>query len=356
MANRVFELQETKGSFHVKGIVNGVAKDKFYTSKKTKTNKDFRNVNFGCAYDNQKSVFMNLNGMPQKSVYFSKKSQTPGKKGETKEVPWANRYKFNEDGFRMICVNLVLEKTFDEKTKKEVNLKKTMAPFDACEYIKENMKDDMSVFIRGALEFSSFNDSDGNIRRNIKYVPNQVSLCQDVVYAEYNDDTNKPVHDFTQHIVFVGIEKEKVDDKDTGRFVVSAKIVTYNDIVDTEFIITNAKLADVFRKKLKAYNAITVHGKIEVSHDIQEVDEEDCWGEANSMNNTNSPTKVELIITGATPSTIDKETYTEKNVNEAVKKIRASKEADNKFVAEDDSADDDEDWGDADDDDGDEPW
>ena len=63
-----------------------------------------------------------------------------------------------------------------------------------------------------------------------------------------------------------------------------------------------------------------------------------------------------MIITGATPSTIEKETYTEKNVNEAIKKIRASKEADNKFVAEDDSADDDTDWGDVSDDDDDTPW
>ena len=117
MANRVFELQETKGSFQVKGIVNGVAKDKFYTSKKTKTNKDFRNVNFGCAYDNQKSIFMNLNGMPQQNVYFSKKNQSTGNT-ETKAVAWANRNKFNEDGFRMIGVNLGLQKTFDEKTKK----------------------------------------------------------------------------------------------------------------------------------------------------------------------------------------------------------------------------------------------
>lgn len=357
MANRIFDLQETKGSFQAKGIVNGVSKERFYTEKKTSTKKDFRNVNFGCAYDTQKSIFMNLNGMPQKSVWFSKKNKATNKT-ETKEVPWANRNKFNEDEFRMIGVTLGLEKTFDEKTKKEVNLKKTMAPFDACEYINSKLKDDMSVFIRGAIEFSSYTDKDGNIRRNIKYVPNQVSLCQNVVYAEYNDDTNKPVHDFTQNIVFMGIDKEKVDDKDTGRFVVSAKIVTYSDIVDTEFIITDANLAGIFKKKLSEYNAITVHGRIEVSNSVQEVEEEDCWGESNSMNSVSNPTKVELIITGATPSTIDKETYTEKNVNEAMKKIRASKEAENKFVANDNDDGDDADWGEADSssNDDEEPW
>lgn len=349
---RIFELPECRGSFQVKGIVNGVESNRFYTSKKTKTGKDFRNVNFGCKYNDNKSVYMNLNGMPQQNVYFSKKNQDTGKT-ETKAIAWANRNKFNEDGWRIIGINLGLKKTTDDNGK-EVNAKTTLTQYDACEYIKENMKDDSSVFVRGALDFSSYEDDKGNIRRSIKYVPNQISLCQDVEFDKYDDDKNKPVHAFTQHIVYVGIDKEKIDDKDTGRFVLAAKIVTYSDIVDYEFIVTDSKLAGVFKKNLKPYNAITVHGKIEVSNSVQEVSEEDVWGEANSMSAVSAPTKVELIVTGATPSTIDKETYTEKNVAEAVKQIRNAKNADSKFVVEDESASDD-DWGE-DTDDGDEPW
>lgn len=354
MANRVFELQETKGTFQVKGLVKGVEKEKFYTSKKTQTNKNFRNVNFGCMYDDKKSVYVNLNGMPQQDVYFSKRDPNT-KKTDTKPIPWANRDKFKEEGYRMIGVIVGLEKIVDAEGK-TVNDKKTLHPYDACEYIKDYLMDDSSVFIKGNLEFSSFLDSEGNIRRSIKYVPGQISLCKEVKFEEYSDD-NKPVHDFTQNIVFVGIDKERVDDKETGRFIVSAKIVTYNDIVDTEFFITDSKLAGVFRKNLKAYNAITVHGRIEVVNNIQEVEEEDCWGEANAMNSVNSSTKVELVITGATPSTIDKETYTEKNVAEAIKKIRASKEADNKFVVESET-DDSDSWGTVADEENsdDEPW
>ena len=347
---RIFDLQETKGSFQVKGLVTGVEKNGFYTSKKTKTGKDFRNVNFGCMYDDKKSVFLNLNGMPQQNVYFSKRNQDG--KPDTKAIPWANRNKFNEDGYRLIGVNVGLEKTTDENGK-NVNLKKTMVPYDACEYINATMKDNSSVFIRGNLEFSSFVDKEGNVRRSIKYVPGQLSLCQDVDFTAY-DEENTPVHNFTQTIVFTGIEKEKADEKETGRFVVSSKIITYNDIVDSEFIITDSKLAGLFKKNLKPYHAITVHGVIEVSHSVQEVSEDDCWGNANAMNATSAPTKVELIITGATPSTIDKETYTEKNVSEAIKKIRASKDAENNFVAESDDSSDDG-WGD-DPVDGDEPW
>lgn len=352
MSNRIFDLPETKGTYQCKGIISGVARDKFYTSKTTKTGKDFRAVNFGCAYDDKKNIYMSLNGMPQQKVYFSKRNPNTGKT-ETKSVAWADRNKFNEDGWRMIGVGLGLKKTTNSEGK-EVNDKKTMTPFDACGYIKDNLQDDMSTFIRGNIEFSSYMDSEGNVRRSIKYVPNQISLCKEVDFAEYNED-NKPVHDFTQTIVFMGIEKEKENDRDTGRFVVSAKIVTYSDIVDTQFIITDAKLAGLFKKNLKGFNAITVHGHIEVSHQLEEISNEDVWGEVNTMTAVTAPTKTEMIITGATSSSIDRDTYTEKNVSDAVKKIRASQTAEKNFSgsAVSVSADD---WGDAEDDDGSEPW
>ena len=354
MANRIFDLPETKGSFQCKGIVSGVEKERFYTNKKTQTGKDFRAVNFGCEYNATTSMYMSLNGMPQTDVYFSKRNQDTGKT-ETKKVSWANRNKFNEDGFNMIGVKLGLVKTTD-KDGKPVNDKKIMHAFDACEYIKKNLKDDMSTFIRGNIEFSSYTDKNGDIRRSVKYMPNQISLCQDVVFGDFNEN-NKPTHDFTQVIVYTGIEKEKENEKDTGRFVVTAKIVTYSDIVDAEFIITDAKLANLFKKNLKAYNAITVHGRIEVSHSVQEENDDDGWGEANAMTSVSAPTKTEMIITGATPSTIDKETYTEKNVAEAIKAIKASKTAEQNFSGKVNNDDDDtSDWGDVDEDDGEEPW
>ena len=354
MANRIFELPETKGSFQAKGIISGVEKDRFYTDKKTQTGKDFRAVNFGCEYNKTQTIYMSLNGMPQQEVYFSKRNQDTGKT-ETKKVAWANRNKFNEDGWRMIGVNLGLVKTVD-KDGKTVNDRKTMHSFDACEYIKKNLKDDASVFIKGNIDFSSYTDKEGSVRRSVKYVPNQISLCQDVDFGDYNEE-NKPVHDFTQTIVYTGIDKEKENEKDTGRFVVTAKIVTWSDIVDTQFIITDTKLAGMFKKNLKPYTAISVHGRIEVSHSVQEESDDDCWGESNSMNAVTAPTKTEMIITGASPSTIDRETYTEKDVAEAIKAIKASKTAEQNFSGKANNDDDDTSgWGDSGSNDEEEPW
>ena len=355
MASRIFDLPETKGSFQVKGKISGVEKDRFYTSKKTQTNKDFKAVNFGCEYDQRKTVYMALNGMPQAKVYFSKRNQSTGKT-ETKAVDWANRNSFNEDGYRMIGTNLGLTKTVDENGK-EVNDKKTMTAFDACDYIKANMKDDMSTFIRGNIEFSSYLDKDGNTRRSVKYVPGQISLCKDVDFDEYNDD-NQPVHDFTQTIVFMGINKEEENGRETGRFTVASKIITWADIVDTEFIITDAKLAGLFRKNLKPYTAISVHGKIEVTHQIEETTVDDGWGQANSMVAVSAPTKTEMIIVGASPATIDRDSYNEKNVSAAMAKVRNDKMAKQNFGEKTSKSVDIEvdEWGDSDSDDGDEPW
>lgn len=325
---RLFELPETKGTFQVQGIVNGVEKDKFYAVSKTKTNKEFKRINFGCEYDAKKSIYLDLNGMPQNEVFFSKRGQDG--KTETKRIPWANRNTFSEAGFRMIGVNLGIVKTTDADGK-AVNDKKTMHSFDACDYIKENLKDDVSVFVKGNTEFSSYFDKNGNLTRGIKYVPNQISLCKEVDFEEYDYIDKKPKHHFTQTIIFNSVEQEKENDKATGRFIVSAQIVTWSDIVSTEFIITDSKLANLFKKNLKPYNAITVHGCIEVTQQVDTVVEEDEWGESNAMNTNRAPFKTEMIITGATPSTIDRETYTESNVSEAVSKVRNAKQAEKNF-------------------------
>ena len=156
----------------------------------------------------------------------------------------------------------------------------------------------------------------------------------------------------------MGIDKEKIDDKATKRFIVQAKIVTWSDIVDTEFIITDEKLANIFKTKLKPYTALSVHGRIEVTHQIEEVTSDDGWGEANTMNSASGKTKTELIITGATPSTQDKETYTEKKISEAMAKIRNAQAAEQNYSGSTSNDVDDAIWGDSNDDadDDENPW
>lgn len=357
MANKLFELPQTKGTFQVRGIVSGVEKDSFYTEKKTKTGKDFRMVNFGVEYEDKKTIYHSLNGMPRDKVYFSKKDEDG--KTDVKAVAWKDRIKNAPEGYRMIGVLTGLKKVPGDNGKlKNDNHYRT--EYDACEYINENLHDGDSVFVKGNLEFGSYTNKDGEVSRTTKFVPTQVSLCQKDV--DFDAEDYAPAHDFTQTIVFVGIDQERENDKPTGRFVVDAKIVNYNSIESAEFIIEDAKLAKQMRSGLKPYNSIQVHGHINVVNNVEDVNDEeddDCWGESNDMDNKRvfAPTHRELIITGAKPSTIDKETYTEKAIDEAIKKVNASKKAEQDFTGKAESTSNvDDDWGDDASDDEDEPW
>ena len=113
---RIHEMPVTRGTYQVKGLVNGVKKQNFYTEKKTKTNKDFRAVNFGVEYDENKNVYMSLNGMVKDKVYFSKKNDNG--KTDTKAVDWKSRNKEDADGYRLIGVNVGLSRLLIQVARK----------------------------------------------------------------------------------------------------------------------------------------------------------------------------------------------------------------------------------------------
>lgn len=337
---RLFDLPETKGTFQLKGIVTGTEKENFYKELQTKTHKDMRIVNFGVAYDAKSTLYVNLQGTERKTVCFSKKAEKKGDKPKIEKVPWAGRFSYNREGFRLIGTNIGVKKVADENGKL-VNDKKTMTEFDACREVKENLRDGASVFVRGTLDYSSFFDDKGNKKMSTKLVPNQISLCSDI---DFKDEEYKQQNDFIQVIIFMGIEQEKENSKATGRFVAAAKIVTYSSIEDVEFIIENKDLANKFKKSLKPYNAIQVSGHMVASTQTEvAVEDDDNWGEEVSMEKVFAPTKREFIITNAKGSTLDKELYTEANITEASAKIARANKAENDFGGGTDS----DDWGEA---------
>lgn len=336
---RLFDLPETKGAFQLKAIVTGMEKDKAYKEIRTKSNREMRMLNFGATYEDGKTLYINLQGMEQENVYFSKRAEKKGDKPETAKVPWADRFTYNREGFRLIGKNIGVKKKIDSEGK-TVNDKKVLTDFDACKEIKDNLKDGSSVFIRGNIDYSSFVDNNGNKKTSTKLIPNQVSLCADI---DFNDEKFEKQNDFNQVIIFMGIEQEKSDnDKPTGRFIVLAKIVTYSNIEDVEFVTEDTSLANKFRKSLKPYNAIKVSGHMISVTQTETVENDDEWGEEDKIEKVSAPTKREFIITGAKGSSIDKELYTEENVMEAIAKIRNANKAEESFGSTSD------DWGNVD--------
>ena len=335
---RLFDLPETKGTFQLKGIVTGTGKDNFCKDITTKSGKEMKMVNFGVTYDDKKTLYVNLQGMVQDNVSFSKKADKPGEKGDTQKVAWAERFKYNREGYRMIGNNIGVRKKVDE-TGKTVNDKKILTDFDSCVEIENNLKDDQSVFIRGKIDYSIYTNDNGEKRTSTKLIPNQVSLCAD---CDFLSEDYEKMNDFNQVIIYTGIEQEKENDKPTGKFVVSAKVVTWGTIEDVEFIIENKDLANKFKKSLKPYWAIKVSGHIISETQTETVtDNDDYWGEADSMQKVVAPNRRIFLITGADGSSIERELYTEEKVNTAIAKINQAITAENNFGSDSSS-----DWGD----------
>jgi hypothetical protein len=302
-------LPQTKGEFKVRGIVTGMNRKNTFTSKKTKTDKLMNTLNFGVNTNKDSSVYVTLSEMVKNEVYVSKKSEEEGKKSETQKIAWDKRNGKLPDGFKLIGVSIGLEK--DEKGK---NIVQNMTAFDAAEKVFNNLKDSTPVFVRGNIDYSSYKSSGDVIKHNKKFNVGQLYLSGDI---NFEDKDFVETNDFKQKIIYTGIEI--VDDKEDPHAIVKAKIVTYNSIEDTEFIVRKKELANQFKKNLKPYWAIDVWGKIFNKVDIDDTEESDVWGDADSFKNINKNYIRELVIVGAEPKSIDKETYSEKNLDEAVK-------------------------------------
>ena len=326
---RLFNLPETKGEFKVRGLVTGTAKDKFFKIKQGDDRKIRKSLHFGLkVQEDGASVYCDLAGQERDAVYFYKKGEGKGAKGTVQKVNFSTRHQFKEEGFEPIGIKVGIEQYIDEKGALK-NRNMPMFEFDGIDYLAEKLEEEMPVFVRGKLEFSSFiNGTTGDKVRMSKFVPSQISgVTSDLNLAS---EGYKPVNDFVQTIVFMGLELDD-SDKDDKKGILSAKIVNYSTIEDVEFIIRDQKIFKTFKKNLKPYNAIKVFGKIHNKVEKEEV-VDDGWGmENNSFEQKNNSFIKELLILGADPSTLDTETYNKKNVEEAIEKVKASRKAREEF-------------------------
>lgn len=320
MAKNDFDLIQTKGNFQICGIVSGVKSDNFYKEDISTTGNPYRKISFAVEINNGKKIYCSLFASPKKDVYFYKKGEEKAS-GITKSVSWDNRYNFKEEGFSLIGgVNIGLEKTVDV-IGKVVNKRIVLTEYDACEEIGNKLKDGMSVFVKGKIEHSVYKD-----KCQTNFIPTQISLCSKDV--DFEAENFKERAEFEETICYMGTELNS----ETKEAHVTAKSIGYMKICDTEYIIKNATLAKTFKNKLKPYTSIRVSGKIEIIIETEEIDDvDDIWGESNPMRMVSAPTIRNLIITGAEPDTIDKEIYSEKIIDDALSKIKASKDAKNDF-------------------------
>lgn len=347
MANRIFDLPQTRGVFEFAGKVTGTQRNGFYNDSNTKTGKERRALSFGIQTTKDGAPFyVELSGMPRDKVYFFRREdKTKGIERDKIEVSWKDRLTFAvPDGYEMIGVRVGVTKKQNDAGK-TVNDNHVMTDFDATKEIAENLHDGDSVYVRGNIEYNTYKD-----KHQVRFVPNQVSLRSNEI--DFDSADFKEVARFTQTIVYV--DSHKADDSD--EMVIDAKIVNYNTIEDAEFFVDpsvdkeHAQLVKSIRKFIKPYTAFECFGPIVNQEKVDEVEEENIWGGVNEMKRQVSPVTRKLYLKGINgdsfdPSLKDRDTtptYSEDAIAVALAKIAANNQAKNDYdgkAAEKEAAD-----------------
>lgn len=336
----VYGLIQTQGIFQLSGIVDGMGREKTYQEQEMKKGGLMRTVRFSVLTSNENKLFLELQGNEKQKIYVYNKDEK-----KSIELDFKNRTKIPKN-YKLIGVNLGLKKIRNEKDK-VVNDKKILCPFDATNEIFENLQDGQSVFIKGNLEFSSY-QVDDNTRRNKKLVPNQISLTSKDI--NFEDDKFQETNNFSQTIVFTGIEKDKEQD---GKYIINGLVVTYSTIEEVEFVCYNKTLANNIKKKIKPYTAMKVHGDLSQKLNVETVETENEWGQADKTNVVRNFAQLEFIVQGVDPATFDTETYTQENIEKAqqlileagTKYIQDKQKEGEKSKMEEEFEEEEKDWG-----------
>lgn len=135
-------------------------------------------------------------------------------------VPWEDRFKDEvlEEIGDMSFITVGLERT----NKRDVFEKKFLSAYDAIAYVNERLTSDMTVYVRGNLKYSIYNDT-VQVRKNIT----SIKLCIDNKTKEYvSPDKHKAT--FIQTIL---LDKDSASlkniDKDKGVMFVDARVLDY---------------------------------------------------------------------------------------------------------------------------------
>ena len=335
MANRIIDLPQTRGSFEMAGKVTGTQRSNFYNEKETKNGTPRRTLSLGIQTSKENTFYVDLAGMPRDKVYFFRREdKEKGIEKDKKEIPWKDRLTYvAPEGYEQIGVRVGVTKKQDSNGK-TVNDNKVMTDFDAAKEISENLHDGDSVYVRGSIEYSTYNG-----KHQIRFVPNQVSLSSKPV--DFDAEGFEELALFTQTVVYTGGHK----DTESDDVIVDAKIVNYNSIEDAEFYLNPKKdeqtavLAKSIKKLVKPYTSFECFGPIVAQQKVDEVEEPSIWGGTNKMKRQSTPVVRKLYIDGINPESFDPNpndrdatpTYNEDNISEAIAKIRNAEQAKKDF-------------------------
>ena len=324
---KMHNMKQTPSSFQLRGIVTGTKSQRFYKSGTSKNGGSWNSLEWGIKIADNKTVYVAMRGFPREEVFYYKKGEN-GAKGTTQRVAWKDRKKAPGKDFKLIGVNVSTGKNEEGK-----NVNEVFTEFDAIEWLHDNLSDGDSVFIKGNIQFSSYTDRNGQVRKKIELVPTQISYTQNPVNFDAEDYVE--MAEFENTLVFSSIDQEEDENgKATGKYILSGWSIGFNSVENVSFVIDedHKKLATNIKKAMREGYSIKTFGRIEVIVDSTTVDEDDAgWGESSPLERLNAPVRREYVVYRADPGSISKDDYSTDDIAAAIRKINAAKSAAENF-------------------------
>jgi len=294
----VKKLEETKGSFTLKGKIDGLASDYAVREGVTSTDKEYKALSFFVQTSPTNRVKVEMFGMERDVIYYSSKAK------QSKKIPFENRDKVILKGYQLMGVNI--------NVSGKKNDRKTLIEYDAVDYIREHFNDGDTVYIKGQLDFSEFENQHGEKINKTGFRLNSIKKEEDI---NFNDDDFLPHAFFKQDIVVNELMEED------GKLFVHAKIIKYKgDLADATFVVDSERLkkfAKTLKKNLKFGDWINVKGWIVSetieTEEVEEQEDDDWGGETPDGMDTNY---IKEYINELQIVNVDKETYEPKKYSE----------------------------------------
>src|SRR5437764_5522854 len=188
MAKSEPKLKQTRGQFRVEGIATGLDRDNAFRSAETKGNKPYKSLRIGVQTSPTNTVNVELFGMEQEFVYAYSRNDK-----ETRKYSWDDRDNIPDEGYHLIGTNVALEQGLDGKLMRE-----TFVPFEASEYIYDNLQDGDSIYVSGQVEFSEY-DNGETVKQQTRFTIQSIGKTKTPI--DFDSEDFKEVSEFEQEVV-----------------------------------------------------------------------------------------------------------------------------------------------------------
>lgn len=261
------ELEQTRGSFKLKGLVKGIDRDNAYEEGVRPDGKyagtTYRKLNIGLQTDPSNQVRLGLFSYEPEEVFMwnsAKKQKNKDYKGE--RIPfdeYLNKKEvLKENGTAVLQSRVGVE--YDEKGKLQ---SEGLTSFEASEMIYDNIDNDDGAFIEGQISYSSFKNQAGDDVTGTNYNIDKFFKAKSPF--DLDDEEYDVQNYYEQQFVYI----DSMIDKANKKLLVTGRVIDYRkNTIDTTFVVNYGddpdmgKLAKNINKKFKFGDLMTVYGEI----------------------------------------------------------------------------------------------